>query len=81
MKNVYQVNFYFKSIKFFSLRFDATFPWIQINIFIVSNEYLVDSIKNIKFWHVIEAITSFYSVYHPYENSRKSWTSLAVEGT
>ena len=55
-----QLNFYFIQInrfiknvsnkllfeidKIFLLRFNATFYWIQINIFIIVNKYLADSI-------------------------------------
>ena len=37
--------FLFVIDKIFSLRFKAAFHWIQINIFIVVNEYSVDSMK------------------------------------
>ena len=43
----------------FSLRFNATFHWIQINIFIVVNKYL-SQIKNIQCFHLIESIKSFF---------------------
>ena len=44
--------FLFEMDKHFSLRFNVTFHWIQIDILIVVNKYLIDSIKKIFNVHI-----------------------------
>ena len=40
------------------------FHRIQIDIFIVVNKYLIDSIKNIQCYNLIESIKSYFSVHN-----------------
>ena len=50
MKNVFQINkFLFGIDKIFSLRLNATFHWIQIDIFIIVNKYLLIPLKKNQF--------------------------------
>ena len=46
-----RIIFLFKRDEIFSLQFNATYHWIQVNIFIIVNKYLIESIE------------SFFSVY------------------
>ena len=71
--------FLFKIDKIFSLRFNATFHWIQIDIFIVVNKYLIDSIKKYSMFP-FNWITSifFFGVFEISDSEKSEEKSLGI---